>query len=437
MSKKRAAYVVVAAALAAVFAAGAGAGASRGGKLDRSFGDGGRAVVSGIRECLSGEGGCWAGVGMAIQRNGAIVIAGGTLDSDCGSRFAVARLRKSGRPDRTFGADGRVLTSFGSSSAVAHAVVILPDNRIVVGGELLDTTFPCPDHLHLGYGGKGFALARYRSDGTLDPTFGRGGRVVTHFDEGAGLDVVLQPDRKIVVVGMSKGRVALARYSRDGNLDPSFGGTGTVIGHFQIQDFTGKAALDKAGRILVPVSGWCYPCSPYVVRYTRNGRLDETFGRRGRAATPLLSITAVATFRGQIVVAGIADRGAPAPRLAVSRLSSTGKPDRKFGQNGTRVLPVPWAWQPDLVIQKNGVILVAAGARRPGAKGFENYDFTLNRILPDGIVDRSFGRQGTIRDDFGRRDFGQEVAVQPNGKLLIAGVVGRVADGVGLARHLR
>jgi hypothetical protein len=99
------------------------------------------------------------------------------------------------------------------------------------------------------------------------------------------------------------------------------------------------------------------------------------------------------------------------------------------------MLPVPWAWQPDLAIQKNGVILVVAGAR-PGAKGFENYDFTLSRILPDGTVDWSFGRQGTIRDDFGRRDFGQEVAVQLNGKLLIAGVVGRVADGVGLARHL-
>src|SRR6266487_1778798 len=196
MSARLTAYVVVGSVLATVVAAGAGAGARSVGRLDPSFGDGGRAVVNGIRECLPGEGGCFAGVGMALQRNGAIVVAGGTLESGCRSRFAVVRLRKTGRPDRTFGEDGSVRTAFGSSSAVAHAVVVLRDNRVVVGGELLGHESPCADHLHLG-SGKGFALARYRADGTLDPSFGRDGRVVTQFDEGAGLDVLLRPDGKL------------------------------------------------------------------------------------------------------------------------------------------------------------------------------------------------------------------------------------------------
>jgi uncharacterized delta-60 repeat protein len=427
------AYVVVGVAVSAALAAGAAAGASAGGRLDPSFGDGGRAVVNGIRECLPGEGGCFAGVGMALQRNEAIVVAGGTLESGCRSRFAVVRLRKTGRPDRTFGEDGSVRTAFGSSSAVAHAVVVLRDNRVVVGGELLAHESPCVDHLHLGYG-NGFALARYRADGTLDPSFGRDGRVVTQFEEGAGLDVLLRPDGKLVVVGVSKGRLKLARYSRDGSLDPSFGRDGTVTDDFRNYVLPGKAALDKRGRILVPISPGCYPCS-YVVRYKPDGRLDKTFGRRGRAPVHLLNVSAVAMFGRRIVVAGMANRG-DRPNLAVLRLSSAGKLDRSFGRNGMRLLPVSWGWQPDLALQRNGKILVAAGARPRGAKGLDRFDFVLSRLLPNGAVDRSFGHGGVARDDFGSRAFGQAVAVQANGKLLIAGMVGRLADGVGIARHL-
>jgi uncharacterized delta-60 repeat protein len=438
MSTRLAAYAVVAMAMSTALAAGAVAAASAGGRLDPSFGNGGRAVVSGIRECLPpGEGGgCWAGIGMAIQRNGAIVVAGGTLDSDCGSRFAIVRLQESGRPDPTFGDGGRVLTAVGSSS-VAHAVVVLPDNRIVVGGELVRTESPCVGGLHLGgVGSKGFALARYRPDGTLDPSFGRDGRVATYFfDQGAGLDVLLQRDGKVVVVGVRNDTLALARYSGDGRLDPSFGQQGVVLTRFEGFSFPGKAALDKAGRILVPVSRWCYPCASYVVRYRPDGCLDRTFGHKGRAAVALTSITAVATFRGQIVVAGNLSRRENLP-LAVSRLSSAGKLDRAFGQNGIRLLPVTWGWQPVLAIQKTGAILVAAGARPPGVEGFEDFNFTLTRVSAGGAVDRSFGRHGTVTDDFGDSDHAQAVGLQRDGKLLVAGVTGPAADEIGLARHL-
>jgi uncharacterized delta-60 repeat protein len=428
-------YVVVGVALSAALAAGAAAGASAGGRLDPSFGNGGRAVVSGIRECLPGEGGCWAGVGMALQRNGAIVVAGGTLEPGCRSRFAVVRLRKTGRPDRTFGEDGGVRTAFGSNSAVAHAVVVLGDNRVVVGGELLDHESHCADHLHLG-DGKGFALVRYRADGTLDPSFGRDGRVVTQIDGGAGLDLLLRSDGKLVVVGVIKGRLALARYSRDGTLDTSFGRHGTITDDFRNYVLPGKAALDRRGRILVPISLACGHTCQYVVRYKADGRLDRTFGRNGRAAVDFLNVTGVATLGGRVLVAGLANRCDVGCKLAVLRLSSAGKVDRRFGRNGARLLPVSSGWQPDLALQKNGKIVVAAGGRPRGAGGLDGFDFVLSRLLPNGAIDRRFGRNGVVRDDFGSRSFGQAVAVQANGKLLIAGVVGRLADGVGIARHL-
>jgi uncharacterized delta-60 repeat protein len=433
MSQKLAAYAVVAVAMSTALATGAAAGASGGGRLDPSFGDGGRSVVSGIWECLPLEGGCLGGIGMALQRDGAIVVAGGTSDADCGSRFALARLLKSGRPDPAFGDGGRVVTAFGSSSAVAHAGVVMPDNRIVIGGVLVHTEAPCAGFALDDREGKGFALARYLPDGTLDPSFGDDGRVVTHFDHGAGLVLLLQRNGKVVVVGVSKGHLALARYASDGSLDPSFGQQGIVTGRFSWdEDLPGKAKLDKFGRILVPVSGNCYECPAYVVRYKADGRLDSTFGRRGRAAVAFPSIDSLATFRGQIVIAGAVIRNRL--RLAVSRLSSTGKLDRRFGRHGTRLLPVWWGWRPVITIDRSGAILVAA-AVRGDAEGFDDFDFTLTRILSNGAVDRSFGGQGTVTADFGGADFGQAIAVQRDGKLLIAGVIGR-ADGIGLARYL-
>ena len=430
MSTKLATYVVVGVASALV--AGAAVGANGSGRLDPSFGEGGRVVVNGIRECLPAEGGCLAGIGMAIQRNGMIVTAGGTLDSDCGSRFAVARLRKSGRLDPAFGNGGRVLTAF-DGSAVAHAVAVLPDNRIVVGGEFLGTlSSPCPGHLHLG-GGEGFALARYRPDGTLDPSFGQGGMVVTRFDGGAaGLDVLVQRDGKVVVVGASSGGLALARYSVDGSLDRSFGRNGIVIARFGSRT-PGKAVLDQTGRILVPVSGSCITCSGYVLRYDGHGRLDTTFGRRGKAGVALSGIRGAAMFDGQIVIAGVAN-WVEHPRIAVLRLASAGKLDRSFGRNGTLLLPTTSGSEPVLATQKTGAIVVAAGGRSRRAN--DSYNFTLTRILPNGGIDRRFGRRGIVTDDFGGRDFGQAVTVRPNGKILVAGVVGALADGIGLARHL-
>src|SRR5205807_2242452 len=117
--------------------------------------------------------------------------------------------------DPSFGTGGRVLTDFGGGDR-ARAVALQADGKIVVAG------FPSAD-----FGaGRDFALARSTAGGTLDPSFG-GGRVVTSFGgraEAAAL--ALQSDGKIVVAGFSgaSGRhdFALARYIQNGSLAPSF-----------------------------------------------------------------------------------------------------------------------------------------------------------------------------------------------------------------------
>ena len=96
--------------------------------------------------------------------------------------------------DPTFGTDGKVLTDFDHSTDIADAVAVQADGKLVVVG----TTY-----INNDYTGEGFAVARYNPDGTLDKTFGAGGKIQIDFPGLAAVasSVVVQPDGKIVVAG--------------------------------------------------------------------------------------------------------------------------------------------------------------------------------------------------------------------------------------------
>src|SRR5207245_943210 len=177
------------------------------GDLDATFGTGGRVLTD-----FGGGAGARA---LALQADGKIGATGFT-SSDFGTRrrFALARYNPDGSLDR------QVVTSFADRDE-ASALALQSDGKIVVAG-------------FSGAGGRqDFALARYNPDGSLDPSFGSGGRVLTDFggyDEASAL--ALQSDGKIVVAGFSDVvgfGFALARYNPDGSLDPSFGSGGRVL----------------------------------------------------------------------------------------------------------------------------------------------------------------------------------------------------------------
>src|SRR5205823_1963498 len=131
--------------------------------------------------------------GMAIQRNGRIVVAG---EREAGARrdFALARYQADGRLDRSFGGDGKVTTSVGAGLDGASAVAIQPDGKIVVAGEAFEASAPRWD----------VALARYRRDGSLDRAFGTDGKVMAPFGSFASASAVaLQRDGKIVAAGVT------------------------------------------------------------------------------------------------------------------------------------------------------------------------------------------------------------------------------------------
>jgi uncharacterized delta-60 repeat protein len=424
-------------------AAGAGGAGEAPGALDPSFGNGGLARIPGIRSCLPGEGGCPLSVGLVIQPDGVVLVAGGTLEPDCTSRFGLARLRE-GNLDRHFGRGGTVLTGFGSRSAVATAMGTMPDQGVVLVGELKEPEGAnCVNpgaHLHLG-GAPGFALARYHSDGRLDKRFDGDGRVLTNIDDASASDVLVQPDGKIIVVGSSANRLVLVRYDRTGALDSSFGTDGTVFGDLGGFVGQGTAALDLSGRILVSASHICTPCPSFLARFTRDGRPDPTFGRDGRAVLPTrsLQLQAIAVARGKIVATGAEWFGHR--RLVVARLSLDGALDPSFGKGGLAALPaLATTFVNDIAIQRNGRVVVVT-TRFPIKTPNARIDFTLTRLLTNGSLDRSFGRAGKATADFGFSDVGEALAIQPDGKLVVAGVIGdrpgqHRADAIGVARYM-
>ena len=226
------------------------------GTLDATFGGDGKVMTD-----LTAK---WdAANGVAIQADGKIVVAGTSGVGGANTRFALARYNSDGTLDATFGGDGKVETGLWDQ-ATASDVAIQADGKIVAAGEAAANR---PHNIAAGLAAakrlySRFALARYNSDGTLDATFGGGGKVMTDFTAwGDGADAVaIQADGKMVVGGGSRSvglnpRFALARYNSDGTLDASFGGDGKVETDFTPRrDGASCVAIQADGKIVA--AGW-------------------------------------------------------------------------------------------------------------------------------------------------------------------------------------
>ncbi|MES1265145.1 MAG: delta-60 repeat domain-containing protein, partial [Variovorax sp.] len=187
------------------------------GALDTSFGSAGKAVTA------VGPTDDYAQA-MAVQPDGKIVVAGwgnGAL----GYAFEIVRYQRDGALDASFGSAGKVVTAVGNGAAVANAVALQADGKILVAGSVDETPK-----------GKSFALVRYNADGSVDGSFGRAGKVITSFGSQSdeAFAIVVQPDGKIVLGGHTRSATrgidfALARYNADGSADASFGVNGQVV----------------------------------------------------------------------------------------------------------------------------------------------------------------------------------------------------------------
>jgi uncharacterized delta-60 repeat protein len=293
------------------------------GSLDTSFGTGGK--VSGF------PGGTSFAYGVVIEPDGKIVATGDN------SNFGLARFDSNGNLDLSFGVGGKATASFGSSvSLQAHSLAGQPDGKLVVAGSADN-------------GGQyDFALVRYNTDGSLDATFGAGGKVTTDFASGddEAFSVTLQADGKIVAAGTggttpsSTQNIVLARYDSDGSLDASFGAGGKVTTDVGFVEQAESVKIQSDGKIVVAGYSLVSPANKFefvLLRYNSDGSLDSSFGSGGKVTSDLGSpkneaYSLVIQPDGKIVVVGTAGpNGAGPPDLALVRYNSDGSLDTSFG----------------------------------------------------------------------------------------------------------
>jgi uncharacterized delta-60 repeat protein len=428
-------WVWIGSALAAVVLLSGSAASGTGAGLDPTFAQGGTVVtdMGGTDDSARG---------LAVGGDGSITVVGEARRDDQSLRsFAIVRYTAEGTLDPAFGDGGRVHTAFGEfQGSGAHAAALQPDGRLVVAGfgrhpELFHDTF---------------AVARYDADGSLDPTFGEGHGVLVAIDSqtGAGRNdianaVAVDAEGRIVVAGETGDLFkdfAVARLRSDGTLDPGFGEGGIVATDLGGDDRANAIAIQPDGSILVAGSGWQDEGNENLalVRYLSDGTLDPGFGNLGIVTTDIRGGSdraygvAVRTD-GAIVLGGVTQvAGGCSPNACerygygMAQFAADGTPDSSFADKGTLSL--------DFITSSGayGLALTQDGTAVLGGH-IGNEDFGLAFIAPDGGPVPVGGGDAVRIDVGGGTDRAFGVAVAPDGSIVLAGDAADSAGAVDFA----
>ena len=279
------------------------------------------------------------------------VITGTVETTPAGFDFGLLRLDEDGTPDDGFGIDGELTVAIddGGSTDLAVAILVQPDQKIVVAGEAYTAT------------GNLAAVARLMPDGARDNAFDLDGRVSIAFAPGdpaeASFAESVAEDSlgRIIVAGASAHDFAIARLTPDGALDPTFNGSGTTTVAF---DLAGDG-IDQAEGVLAQSDGKIvaagYACSGgtpgcstedvALVRLNADGSLDASFGQGGRRVISLdrggsnvdRAYAILQQPDGKLLVIGTVTTSDTDADAFVLRLRADGSLDPGFGTNGVAI----------------------------------------------------------------------------------------------------
>ncbi|HSB10092.1 MAG TPA: delta-60 repeat domain-containing protein [Blastocatellia bacterium] len=407
------------------------AGRRAAGELDPSFGNGGKVVTD-----FSGNDDGASSV--AIQPDGKIIAAGTSTAQGGTPDFALARYNVDGSLDASFGSNGKVTTDFFQDGDFLHAVAIQEDGRIVAAGSAMEPG-----------AGSEFALARYNPDGSLDTSFGANGKATTSFSgNDAAFAVVVTPAGKIVAVGTSSIRgfpkFALASFNPDGSLDASFGADGKVTNSIAGGVDQARAAILQPDNRIV-IAGLHQPGLSFsVFRYNANGSPDTSFGIGGGVITDVSAGSGASALAlqsdGKIVAAGFGIASLIKQFFGLARYNPDGSRDSTFGQFfgsvNTSITSRDDAAR-GVAIQTNGKILAGGFAGGPVESGPGFADFAIVRYKSNGKLDKTFGVDGKVLTDFfGGSDVANAMALQSDGRIVLAGVARAATNVFAVARYL-
>ena len=390
-------------------------------------------------------------------------------------------MAQAGTLDPKFGRGGIVTTA----NTGANAGALQGDGKIVVAG-----------FIATNQNQEQPGLLRYNTDGTLDPNFGIGGKVVIGgTNAGPAFAVTIQTDGKILAAAPANLHLTVFRFNSNGSPDNTFGNNGATAiqpAELFLGPASGGIALEPDGRILVATAHNEGGALQIVARLLANGQLDSTFGSNGVAPTfggdsvavlpngNILvgtgSVTSAYAPNG-VVVKGFGIHGqtpgfAPGfaneaggfvvtnSALTVTRIITAGTIftdlnlmslnsvsgfllvsykidgtlDNAFGIHGGVTTPFPRniLARAFAVALQTNGDIVAVGQTALSDTGPS--DFALVRYNPDGSVDTTFGNSGFVSTPFGTSEaFANTVLIQIDGKIIAVGISN---NGTTLARYL-
>lgn len=353
-----------------------------------------------------------------VQPNGKIIVTG-TSTTPTSYDFVVTRRNPDGSPDNTFSYDGVATTLISASGVVSFGSALQSDGKIVV----------------VGYGsfmtGTNGVVLRYNADGSLDNTFGTNGKAELSFAPNALalLNVDIQPDGKIICSGMyhngTHGDMMVLRLNTDGSFDSSFSSDG--LAYFDInatnEAFYDLAIQDDGKIVAVGTTENAASEKEFVVaRLNTDGTLDNTFSNDGYTEIDFAGLDndarAITLSGDKILVTGYCNTGSHVV-MAVGRLNADGTMDHSFGTMGEMRIPFfsgTVAEAQSICLQQDGRVLVAGSADNGVFK-----EFGVARLNEDGSLDNSFGSGGKVQTDLSDYDVAYSVAMQNDGKILVAG----------------
>jgi uncharacterized delta-60 repeat protein len=336
--------------------------------------------------------------------------------------------------DPTFGTGGTVTTDVGPGDDSANAVVTTANVVVAVGSAM--TSPPTTSRI------TDFAITAYDSAGQLIPAFGGDGIVTTDFGGGDTANAVIIQGNKLLVAGTTTTSAgsdfALARYNANGTLDPTFGNGGKVITDVIGDSDAAYALLGQGDKFVA--AGYTLSAGLIdfaLVRYNANGTPDYTFGNNGRVVTDFAgnvdeAFGLVAGPNGSVVAAGYATASTEDTDFALARYDTAGNLDPGFGIGGRVTTSFTDSEDVGRAIAGEGNKLVVAGYTNTQNK----QDFALARYNANGTLDNTFSGDGKVITDFVHdNDAAWSVVVQPGAITAVGSTTISSRERFGLARY--
>ncbi len=292
--------------------------------------------------------------------------------------------------------------------------------------------------------------------GTLDATFGTGGKVIQQINSliSYAYTTAVQSDGKILVAGNAKIsnttlQPCIVRYNSNGTLDNTFGTNGQVqtpFGNDTVVDIH-SIVIQPDGKIIGggsygPGVLFSYPQrNLFLIRYNTNGTIDPTFGNGGYTQVNVSNgifgdvIKNIALQPdGKIVACGVANAGNNPNYhydFMTARFTASGALDNTFGTGGFVITDLgnEIEYATSVIVQPDNKILVAGTFAAP------TYAYVVLRYESTGVLDNSFATNGRFNTTFGSNDICNAMVLQTNGSIVLNGSATQGSlNGIGMVR---